>query len=573
MLRCSLIRDLLPDTITMATNIAFYEVPDTSKPSRTLLQVRTGKKRPVFGLPNPSGIFKIPHPNPVRVSFLGCDGDEHGFTGHGGVDKALMWYPSQHYTLWQAELPQQSSLFTVGGFGENIVTQSEELSEEVVCVGDIYKFGAQEGVVIQISEPRQPCSMLNHRFEVKDMSLRSQNAHRTGWYCRVLKEGNIQAGDSISLIERMHPKWTIKEVQKILYVDRKSWESIKELSEMAELGEQIRTNLSSRLKKGIFLDKSDRLVCAQDKSWNEYRLVSRKLERQRICMFEFEAVSLNESPEHAVPGSHIRVKLGEHGKLVRAYSVVSGNKNAFKVGIALDENSRGGSKHFHKELKVGDTLMFSQINTDFPLATDADQHILIAGGIGITAFLITAFYLKEQGLNYHLYYAARSCQDVAFKSYLGELGNNVTIRNKSKGQRLEISDIIRKASTRTHIYACGPPRLMDDVKVAARTLGLPSSNIHFEAFTAMTSGDSFVAELAESKKEIEVKEEQTLLDVLRDAGFDIPSSCEVGNCGTCRVGIRSGRVEHRGTGLLEGEKKGAMLSCVSRGIGKIVLDM
>jgi MOSC domain-containing protein YiiM len=314
MLLCTLIRDLLPNTITMATNIAFHEIPDTSKPNPTLLQVRTGKKIPVFGLPNPSGIFKIPHPTPVRVSFLGCDGDEHGFTGHGGVDKALMWYPSQHYILWQAELPQKSSLFTVGGFGENIVTQSEELSEEVVCVGDIYKFGAEGGVVIQISEPRQPCSMLNHRFEVKDMSLRSRDAYRTGWYCRVLKEGNIQAGDSISSIERMHPRWTIKEVQKILYVDRKNWEAIKELSEIAELGEQIRTILSNRMKKGVFLDKSGRFVCAEDKSWNEYRFVSRKLETERICTFGFEAVSPNESPEHAVPGSHVRVKLGENGR-------------------------------------------------------------------------------------------------------------------------------------------------------------------------------------------------------------------------------------------------------------------
>jgi MOSC domain-containing protein YiiM/ferredoxin-NADP reductase len=557
----------------MATNIVIRGIPDTSKPSKTLLQVRTGKKRLVFGLPNPSGIFKIPHPTPVRVSFLGCDGDEHGFVGHGGIDKALMWYPSQHYTSWQAELPQNSSLFTVGGFGENIVTQSEELSEEIVCVGDIYQFGAEGGVVIQISEPRQPCFMLNHRFEVKDMSLRSQNANRTGWYCRVLKEGDIQAGDSISLIERKHPKWTIKEVQKVLYVDRKNWEAIKELSEMGELGEEIRTILSNRLKKGVFLDESERLVCGEDKSWNEYRLVSRKLETERICSFEFEAVGPKESPESVLPGSHVRVKLGEHGKLVRAYSVVAGNKNAFTVGIALDEKSRGGSKHFHEKLKIGDTLIFSQIRTDFPLATDADQHILIAGGIGITAFLITAFHLKEKGLDYHLYYAVRSSQDVAFKSYLRELGNNVTILSKSKGQRLEISDIIKKANIGTHIYACGPPRLMDGVTLAARTLGFPASNIHFEAFTAMTSGDSFVAELAESKEEIEVKEEQTLLDVLRDAGFDIPSSCEVGNCGTCRVGVSSGRVEHRGTGLLEGEKNGAMLSCVSRGIGRVILDL
>ena len=80
-------------------------------------------------------------------------------------------------------------------------------------------------------------------------------------------------------------------------------------------------------------------------------------------------------------------------------------------------------------------------------------------------------------------------------------------------------------------------------------------------------------ELAGSKKTLEVKEEQTLLDVLRDAGFEVPSSCEVGNCGTCKVEVCSGRVEHRGTGLIEHEKKSSMLSCVSRGIGKIIIDV
>jgi MOSC domain-containing protein YiiM/ferredoxin-NADP reductase len=539
----------------------------------TVLQVRTGKLRPVFGLPNPSGIFKTPHTDPVKVSFLGCEGDEHGYIGHGGVDKALMWYPSQHYASWRAELPLSANLFTVGGFGENLVTDNEELSEEVVCVGDIYRFGGEGGVLIQISEPRQPCFMLNHRFEVKDMSLRSQNANRTGWYCRVLKEGYIQGGDSISLIERKYPRWTIKEVQRVLYLERKNWEAIQELSELKELGEEIRTIFSNRLRKGIFLDESDRLGGGEDKAWNEYRLVNRKKEAERICSFEFEAVTLSESPELAAPGSHIRVKLGEDRRLVRAYSVVGGNSNRFALGIALDENSRGGSKYLHEKLQVGDTLSFSQMKSDFPLAADADQHILIAGGIGITAFFITALRLKKEALNFHLYYAVRSSQDVAFIHLIQDLGNNVTILHKSKGQRLEISKIIGKANTRTHIYACGPQRLMDGVTLAARTLEFPSSNIHFEAFVALTSGDPFVAELAESKKELEVKGEQTLLDVLRDAGFDIASSCEVGNCGTCRVGIRKGKVEHRGTGLLDGEKKGAMLSCVSRGMGRVVLDL
>ena len=72
---------------------------------------------------------------------------------------------------------------------------------------------------------------------------------------------------------------------------------------------------------------------------------------------------------------------------------------------------------------------------------------------------------------------------------------------------------------------------------------------------------------------LEVKEEQTLLDVLREAGLEIGSSCEVGNCGTCKVMVCKGKVEHRGTGLMELEKASSMLSCVSRGIGKITIDL
>ncbi|PMD63846.1 3-chlorobenzoate-3,4-dioxygenase reductase subunit [Hyaloscypha bicolor E] len=559
----------------MATQTPAQDAPEASaQPIDKLLQVRTGKLRPVFGLKTPSGIFKTVHQNPVKVEFLGCEGDEHGYIGHGGVDKALMWYPSQHYAFWKTELPQNAHLFGVGGFGENIVTSNEKLSEKEVCVGDMFRFGREEaGVVIQISEPRQPCFMLNHRLEVKDMSIRSQNANRTGWYCRVLKEGHIQSGDPITLVERKYPKWTVKAVQTILYVERKNWEAIRELSELSELGEEIRMIFLNRLKKGIFLDESDRLGGGEDKAWNEYRLVGKKVETPRICSFEFETINTIENSAPATPGSHIRVKFGGNSQVVRAYSIVGGDSDRFTLGIALDRDSRGGSRYLHEELKIGDTLSFSQMKSDFSPAVDADHHILIAGGVGITAFLITARQLRQQGQNFHLYYAIRSAHDVAFKHLVQELGNDVTVLDGSKGQRLEISKIIAKSNSRTHIYCCGPQRLMDGVTLAARTLSFPSSNLHFEAFTALASGDPFTVELAESKKTLDIKAEQTLLDVLRDSGFDIPSSCEVGNCGTCRVGVRGGKVEHRGTGLLEGEKKGAMLSCVSRGIGRVVLDL
>lgn len=447
------------------------------------------------------------------------------------------------------------------------------MSEENVCIGDIYRLGDE--VQIQVTQPRAPCYKLNHRFQVKDMSKRSQDANKMGWYYRVLKEGYIKAGDEMMLLERPHPKWTLIKVQWYLFRERKNVEVMRELTAMKELGQNTRDVFLNRLQKGLYQDDNERLLGGEEDvlRWNPYRVVSKKAETPRITSFVFEAVTPHETITKVLPGSHIRVKLGENGKLVRAYSVVGGDSNRFELGVALEEESRGGSKYLHEEVKVGDILPFSQMKPDFPLKDDADKHVLIAGGIGITAFIASARTMKEQKLRYELHYAVRSSQEVAFSSYLGELGGSVKILNKSKGQRLDFLKILGKADDQIHVYVCGPERMLDGVKQAATVLNFPQENIHTEAFSASTSGDPFTAALFKSERTFEVKEQESLLDVLRDAGFDIGSSCEVGNCGTCRVGVMKGRVEHRGTGLLDEEKEDAMLSCVSRGIGRIVLDL
>ena len=536
----------------------------------TLLQVRTGRIRPTFGHSEPSGIFKTPRTKPIHLSTLGLEGDERAYEFHKGPDNALMHYPSQHYALWKLEHPENAHLFTVGAFGENLVT--EKACEDNICIGDVFRIGKE--ALIQVSMPRQPCYKLNHRFEIKDMSLRSQTLNRTGWYYRMLKQGWLAAGDEIVLVERKHPKWTIVNVQHFLYKDIKNQQAIEELAELPELAIEIRTILKNRLKKK-FLDESRRLEGGKEMAltWSKYRLAEKRRETPRISSFVFEAVDPSQDPKIVEPGSHIRVKLGSSGKLVRAYSVINGNKNRFTLGVALEEASRGGSKYLHENVEVGGLVTFGEIKSDFPLSLAADRHIFIAGGIGITAFIASARKLQEQREDFHLYYAVRCSEDIAFVRHVEPLGPNISILDGSEGQRLDLSRIIQKADDQTHIYVCGPDRLMSAVTSVAGDLNFPQANIHFEAFTAATSGDPFEVELDESDKFLEVKEEQTLLDVLRDAGFEIPSSCEVGNCGTCRVGVKSGRVDHRGTGLMADEKRSAMLSCVSRGIGKVILDL
>ncbi|RJE24353.1 MOSC domain protein [Aspergillus sclerotialis] len=533
-----------------------FDVSELEKPWQTdrVMQVRTGKAKPVFGRPIESAIFKTIREGPVPVSKLGCEGDEHVYEFHGGVDKALHQYCTRHYKVWKNELPDSSHLFRVGGFGENIVARNA--NERNTCIGDIVRIGSK--VIAQVSLPRQPCYKLNHRFQEQNMSRYTQERFRTGWFYRVLQEGSIQAGDEIVLLERPNPDWTIARVQHYLYIEKDNFEVMKQVVEIKGLGNESRNIFINRLNKNGHLA--------------EYRLVQKTRETSNVVSLVLQAVEPRESPEGVQPGTHIRLKLG--GKLIRAYSVVSGNQNRFMLGVSLDrETSRGGSLYIHDTLRDGDVITVSKFADTFPLSKEADRHVLIAGGIGITGLLASAKNLQERGQAYHLHYAVRDPEEVAFESYLEQLKPNVTVYSKKLGNPLDVSKVMQQADTNTHIYCCAGERLRAAVSEVAKELGLPEASVHFESFQVDSTGDPFVAELAESGKDVEVPGGESLLDTLRAAGFDIPSTCEAGNCGTCRVGVRSGKIDHRGTGLVGNEKDTAMLSCVSRGIGRIVLDL
>ncbi|KIW64792.1 hypothetical protein PV04_09701 [Phialophora macrospora] len=533
-----------------------------------LLEVRTGKIKPVFGINVKSAIFKNARSGPVAVNKLGCEGDEHAFEFHGGPDKALLQYSTLHYERFRDELPQSAHLFVPGGFGENLV--AELANERNICIGDIIQIGT---VVAQVTLPRQPCFKLNHRFQVKDMSKRSQDLFRTGWMYRILKEGVIRPGDAMKLIERPNPEWTVARVQYYLYHDMRNEEVMKQLVQIKELGDEPRKIFQNRLKKQ-YENQEARLMGGDGMAmniWTDYRLVQKDQETPRILSLTFESTTPSDAPDKVQPGSHVRVKLG--GKLVRAYSVVAGDSNRFTLAVALSEASRGGSRFIHKALKLGDALSFGKITPSFPLSVDADKHVFIAGGIGLTAFIASAEYCQRAGYSYHLHYLVRDSRDIALKRLLDSFGSNVTIYDKSSGQAFSAAAVLGKVNDNAHIYCCGSDRLQNAIVDTANSLGISSENLHFESFAVATSGDPFVAELADSGRTLEVDGEKTLLDALREAGLDIPSSCEAGNCGTCRIGVKSGRIEHRGTGLMEDEKGSAMLSCVSRGIGTIVLEL
>ncbi|KAH7381477.1 pyruvate kinase-like protein [Phaeosphaeria sp. MPI-PUGE-AT-0046c] len=546
-----------PDPETLKNPPAFAPFP--------LGQLRAGKVKRFRTFK--SAIAKTALSGPTEITVDGIKSDEHGFPAHIHPDKAILHYCTKHYDEWKKEIPASEPLFKPGGFGENMFNY--EISERDVCIGDRIAIG---DVVVEVSEPRSPCATLNHRFEVRDMAKRAQTLLRTGWLYRVIEPGIVQPGDMFRLLERPYPEWTVARVMYYLFIDTKDIAMMKQIVEIAPLGFEIKDKFKARLVTGASEDQNARMFSSGARlmdSWNEYRIAEKRRETSKVAAFILDSVDDTSEVVPVQPGSHVRLKLG--GKLVRAYSVIGGDSKRFELGISLDPASRGGSKYLHDQAKVGDVLTVGRITTSFPLATDAEEHIIIAAGIGITAFLPAFKYLQNKEQRFHLHYAHAG--EMPFAPQINALGSNASIYDKSEGQRVNVDAIISRAQSGSHIYTCGPERLMDEVVAVAKKYGLPDSSVHLEQFTINTSGDPFTAELRESKKIVEVGSTQTLLDALRAVGMDMDSSCEVGNCGMCKVDVCSGKIEHKGTGLLDEEKDDSMLSCVSRGVGKIVLDI
>jgi MOSC domain-containing protein YiiM len=148
------------------------------------------------------------------VRRLNLDGDRQAdLSVHGGPEKAVYVYPSEHYPQWREELPGVALPWAA--FGENLT--SEGILEPNVHIGDVLRIGTAELVVTQ---PRMPCFKLNVRFQRSDMVKRFLRTGRSGFYLAVLQEGQVEAGDSIELVPTSQPAVTISEVAALYTTER-----------------------------------------------------------------------------------------------------------------------------------------------------------------------------------------------------------------------------------------------------------------------------------------------------------------------------------------------------------------
>jgi MOSC domain-containing protein YiiM len=208
-----------------------------------LISVSVGAPREVtwHGRTVLTSIWKAPAQGRVRVATLNLAGDQQSdLSVHGGVDKAVYVYPSEHYPFWRGELPGAD--LPSGAFGENFT--SEGLLEDEVEIGDRLRIGRAEFIVTQ---PRMPCFTLGIRFERPDLVKRFLQSRKTGFYLAVEREGEVAAGDTIEFIERSGSGVTILDVTNLYASDSQSQDLMRRAAELAALPASWRDYFLKRL--------------------------------------------------------------------------------------------------------------------------------------------------------------------------------------------------------------------------------------------------------------------------------------------------------------------------------------
>ncbi len=280
----------------------------------------------------------------------------------------------------------------------------------------------------------------------------------------------------------------------------------------------------------------------------------------------------------AEPGAHIALHLP--AQMVRQYSLLRHAERParYAIGVKRDPSSRGGSRYIHEALRVGDLIDIEPPRNNFPLQQDAKRTLLIAGGIGITPMLCMWKRLRDLGREVRLVYACRSRRDALF---LDEIAHDpsVTLRfdDEHDGAHLDIESLLADLDPRTHLYCCGPTPMLRGFEALAQ--GWPAAQVHVEYFSAsqeQATAGGFVLKLARSDRAVPVSAGQTILQALRDAGVDTPSSCEEGICGACEVKVLSGVPDHRDAVLSQPERDAndkMMICCSGSKTPELVIDL
>ena len=284
----------------------------------------------------------------------------------------------------------------------------------------------------------------------------------------------------------------------------------------------------------------------------------------------------------ALPAFQAGANLDVHlpGELIRPYSLCGDPQDShhYQLGILKDSQSKGGSLAAHA-LREGDVVQVSEPRNLFALAEHSAHSLLIGGGIGITPMLAMAAELHRAGRSFSLHYCARTRDLAAFLPQLAACAYAPQVHlHFSDEQRINLDAVLCDVPEGSHVYTCGPSRLMEAVSERAKAHGYSPEQIHQECFSAEveTGGQPFEVVAAASGITVQVAANQTIVEALAQAGLKVCVSCKQGICGSCLTDVLEGEPDHRDHYLTDEEKADGdqILLCCSRAkSARLIIDL
>lgn len=277
-------------------------------------------------------------------------------------------------------------------------------------------------------------------------------------------------------------------------------------------------------------------------------------------------------------GAHLKLQLPlpDGRRLERHYSLIGtpGETREYRIAVLKDGQSRGGSRHVHEQLVVGQTVEVQGPFDSFPLQVAAGRKLLVAGGIGITPVHAMAHALNQRGLAFELHYLARDANRLVLLDELRTLPQaQVKVHLGLAPPRL--AGLLGSFQSGDSLHACGPVPLLNALREQAAALGWPPSALHFESFGARVEAQDrpIRLHLAQSGLSLDLTPGTSLLDALVQAEQFVAFDCQRGECGQCWTPVLAGEPLHRDVCLTPSQRAEGMCTCVGWACGDLTLDL
>ena len=472
-----------------------------------LLSLNVGLPRdiPWQGKTVHTGIWKAPVPGRRMARRLNLDGDGQGdLAGHGGEHRAVFVYQIDSYRYWQAQLRRDN--FSYGQFGENFTVDG--LPDAEVCIGDRYRIGS---ALFEVTQPRVTCYRLGIRMNEPRMPALVVAHHRPGFYFRVLKEGEVEAGDEIVKIVAGPERMTVADIDALLYLPGRDRNGLERALRIPALSAGWRSSFETSLEQertgSTAGNPASAPAAGPAPAWAGFRplkVTDKRRESMNVTSLMLEPSDGRELVA-AMPGQFIVLRLKpspEAPALLRSYSL-SGEPSALRWRLSIKREPNGAAGAYVEDrLKVGDVIDASAPRGAFTLEQGDGPVVLMSAGIGLTPVLAMLHALAAAGSRRDVWWihGARNNAEHALAAEVQGLlkllprgHSHILYSAPDPTDRLAVDfdaagrldvHVLQKlgAPREADFYLCGPAGFMSSLTADLGGWGVSAERVHSENF-------------------------------------------------------------------------------------------